>query len=175
MDISLTRRNVLWTVLALAMFAGTIIVASTRYASPDAASHAYFHLGAGVPVFLLAVSLGWLWKPGGSRTLRGARILVVLGLLILGGGQLLESIGTFGYRGDDVIHPSLRTLHNTVLFAAPLALIIISFAILLASFSGTTNVRNLRIKRLLQTALAVVALLLLAFVAVEALGVGMDV
>jgi glucan phosphoethanolaminetransferase (alkaline phosphatase superfamily) len=172
-DISFTRRNVLWTVLALALFAVTIIVTSVRYASPDAAGHAYSHLVVGVPVLLLAVTLAWLWRPHRTRTLRDARVLLVLTLLILGGSQLLESIGAFGYRGDDVIHPLLQTLHNTTTIAAPLAfLVIISFAILLASFSVATHVRNPLTRRLLCTALAAIALLLLAFAAVVILGTG---
>ncbi len=79
---------------------------------------------------------------------------------------------SFGYKGDDVLHPILRTLHNIGLIAGPLAFLIIGFAILPASVSVATSVRNPLARRLLWTALAVIAVLLLALIAISTLGAG---
>ncbi len=84
-----SRRNaVIWTALLLALFAVAMVIAINRFAPSDA-GHTYMHLTLGTPMVLLAA---WLWPPRGSRIGRVARAGFIAGLLILGGGQLLESM-----------------------------------------------------------------------------------
>lgn len=93
MNGSVVRKAFLVVAAVLPLCAATIIVAFIRYASPDAADHAYSHLAVGTPVLLLAMVVGWSWKPGSSPHPEKWRVLLVLGLPIAGGGQLRPAAG----------------------------------------------------------------------------------
>ena len=95
--VSLIRRYALfWTALSLALFAAAMVIAINVFAASEA-GHAYPHLAGGTIAVLLAVAAMRLWRPRGSRMANAARGVLVGGLLLFGGGQLLESLGALGW------------------------------------------------------------------------------
>ena len=142
---SFSRRNaVLWTALLLALFAVAMVIAANRFA-PSETGHAYEHLAAGTAIALLAVATSWLWPPRGSRIGQVARAGVVAGLSIFGGGQLLESIGAFGFRRFRIINEPLATLHDIALASPFIGMLFLALAgLLILLLMATRLVTRLR-------------------------------
>ena len=80
-----------------------------------------------------------LWRPRGSRMANAARGVLVGGLLLFGGGQLLESLGALGWEtlGSApreyylVKYPTLATLHDSIMIVMFIAMPIVALGVLL--------------------------------------------
>ncbi|MGI8707603.1 MAG: hypothetical protein ACR2LG_05325 [Actinomycetota bacterium] len=76
------------------------------------AEHAAGHLAIGIPLILVAVAAVTLWAPPTAGLGRVGRIVLVAGLSVFALGQILESVGAFGYDGYARTNPSLALLHD---------------------------------------------------------------
>lgn len=76
------------------MFFAGVLIFGELAASPGEASHAVEHLSRGAPIVLLALAFHRLWRPR-ILIMRVPRALLVLGMSVLGVGQLEHSIGAF--------------------------------------------------------------------------------
>ena len=153
--LSIRRNSLFWTAVGLALFAFAMVIAVNVFA-PTEAGHAYPHVASGIPVILLAVVTMRLWTPSRSRLASAARAALVAGLLLLGGGLLLESVGALGWEtakwtpwveSQLVRYPALTTLHNSIgvgvaIIAIPI--IILGVALTLLSFGTRLLVRHRR-------------------------------
>lgn len=119
-----------------AVVAATVALAFllSRLGLPDPWNHAVFHAlvgGAALALFALSV---WRWpRPLPHRAARQARIVLIVGLAVLGLGQGLEGAGAFGFRGDAESIPRLAQLHD-------IGLIIGTVGLLLAMLGGLLTV-----------------------------------
>lgn len=96
--------------LALSIAAHLVVASLTL---SENLGHAAFHLATALPMLLLAWSIAY-WCPPRRRTfvaVWGRRITIVA-LMMISVGLVLESIGAFGYDGDDSRIGALTTLHN---------------------------------------------------------------
>lgn len=89
----------------------------------DEAGHAASHLVVGLPALLLLFSSSRWREPAPGRSGSVARKLVVIGLGVLGGGQLLEAIGAVGFEGYARQYGWLATLHDISMVLGPLGLL----------------------------------------------------
>ena len=100
------------------------------------ADHAADHLAVAVPALLLAWSIA-LWCPRrkNTRAARWGRGAAITGLVLSGTALVLESIGAFGYDGDDSRVGALTTLHNSVWPFSFLGIVVLLVGILLGVVS----------------------------------------
>lgn len=91
--------------------AAHLIVASLSLS--ENLGHAAFHMATALPMLLLAWSIAY-WCPPRKHTFvaRWGRRITIVGLMMISVGLVLESIGAFGYEGDDSRIGALTTLHN---------------------------------------------------------------
>lgn len=103
---------------------------------PENADHAADHLAVAVPALLLAWSIVF-WCPGhkNTRAARWGRGAAVAGLVMSGIALVLESIGAFGYDGEDSRFGALTTLHNSVWVISFLGFLTLLVGILLGLVS----------------------------------------
>jgi hypothetical protein len=84
----------------------------TRLPLDSEGEHFAGHFLVGFPVLLVLVAVLWAWpRPSADRTSRMARSVLVVGLAMFGGGQVVEGVGAFGYDGHDRVN-ALAGLHN---------------------------------------------------------------
>ena len=107
--------------------------------------HAVSHLALGVPVALLVVLAVKTWPaPVSGLPASLARKLLLVGLAFLGGGQLIEAIGAFGYDDYDVRN-GLAVFHEMGVLIGPLGIVltmagaIASFGVALAARRGAAG------------------------------------
>ena len=137
--VSLIRPNALfWTALSLALFAVAMVSAVNVFAASEA-GHAYPHLAGGTIAVLLAVATMRLGRPRGSRMASAARGVLVAGLLLFGGGELLESVGALGWEtlGSApweyyrIKYSTLAILHDSIMIVMFIAMPILALGVLL--------------------------------------------
>ena len=155
---------------AVAAFPLVIVLAAPSFESPDASSHASFHLMGGIP-FVLAGGLLWAGVPR-VPGVRGAALgLLVGGLVILGLGQFAESIGAFAWVGEEVRYPALHVVHTVSSVVSPLGMPVVGVGVLallvqaLARWRGAARIAT-------GAAAALVALALVIFLFVVLIGSG---
>ena len=103
---------------------------------PENAAHAADHLAVAVPVLVLAWSIAfWCPRRKDTRAAQWGRGAAVAGLAIGGTALVLESIGAFGYDGDDSRIGALTTLHNSVWLFSFLGFMVLLVGILLGVVS----------------------------------------
>lgn len=132
MDASLRRNHSAVSALLLAVpFIALLIFAGSKMG--DEAGHAASHLAVAVPALLL-LSFSSKWRgraAGGLGSL--AHKVVVTGLVLVGGGQVLEAIGAFGFEGYARQYDWLATLHDTAMFSGPPGILLVLIGALLTT------------------------------------------
>jgi hypothetical protein len=88
-------------------------------------AHAVFHLSVAILGLLLIVAALRKLPPNPAGWIgRGPRVLVLAGLVVLYGGQIVEAIGAFGYRGN-VRVSALATIHDVAAVVSPAGMLIV--------------------------------------------------
>lgn len=118
MDTSFVRNHpavaaLLWAIPLVAL----LIVVGARI--QDEAGHAASHLALGVPAFFLLLS-SRRWRDSSPGRLGSTgRKLLLIGLGLLGVGQLFEALGAFGFEGYARQYEWLATVHDFAMFSGP--------------------------------------------------------
>ena len=124
MDASFGRNHPALTALLVAVpLIALVVFVGSR--TGDEAGHATSHLAVGLPALLLLFSLPrWRERAPGWPGAVGRRLLVI-GLALIGGGQVLEAVAAFGFEGYARQHEWLAKLHDLSMFAAPPGLLLL--------------------------------------------------
>ena len=130
------RRHPIASSVAAAVLLGAALAGVIGIVRPAGeAQHAAGHLAIGIPLILLAVAAVTLWAPPTAGLGRVARIVLVTGLSVFALGQILESIGAFGYDGYARTNTSLALLHDIGL-AGMIGMPIFTIGVILGLLSG---------------------------------------
>jgi len=164
-----------WLLLVLVGLVAYLVAVGTAIALVDdreAAGHAFGHLIPGTFVGFLGVATGWFWRPHPSRLWRLSRVSMFVALALFGGGQLIESLGAFAWRGELVVSNLLRLLHTVGGLATAGGFVVLGVAIPAVVLSLGLRVRNPAARLLTLTTAVAVLVLLLAYSTLVILGVG---
>jgi hypothetical protein len=110
--------------------------------------HATSHLAVAIPALLLAWSIAFSCpRRKHTRASRWGRRAAITGLVMISAGLVLESIGAFGYDGDDSRIEALTTLHSSAWLIEFPGVPVLLVGILLGMFSllGRTPDRSVTI------------------------------
>ena len=130
------RRHPIASSVAAAVLLGAALAGVISFVGPAGeAQHATGHLAIGIPLILLAAAAVTLWAPPTAGLGRVARIVLVTGLSVFALGQILESIGAFGYDGYARTNTSLALLHDIGL-AGMIGMPIFTIGVILGLLSG---------------------------------------
>lgn len=119
------------TVLALSflgLFLTGVLLFGRLAASPDAAEHSLLHIVPGALAALLTIVLLQV-RVSHRATMRVAYIVFVVAVLIFAIGQLVESVGAFGWVDEEAKYLALTSLHNAIVDAGPYSFFIALMAI----------------------------------------------
>ena len=125
------------------------------------------HVAVGLPVLLVLLAVLWAWpRPSADRTGRMARWVLVVGLAMFGGGQVVEGVGAFGYSGNDREN-ALAGLHDLGFGVGTLGFLVAVAGALLSVLVAVARRLDAVDPRLVSY--TVVALIILAFIALVVL------
>lgn len=112
----LRARPLFFSILGSILLSVVLLLVADALSPPESnVAHAADHMAIAVPGLLLAWSIAsWCPRRKDTRTARWGRTAAVAGLAMSGAALVLESIGAFGYDGNDSRIDALTTLHNTV-------------------------------------------------------------
>ncbi len=124
MDASFGRNHPALTALAVAVpLIAVLLLVGSRLG--DEPGHAASHLAVGLPAVLLLFSASrWRERASGWAGSVGRKLLL-LGLALIGGGQVLEAVAAFGYEGYVRQYEWLARLHDFSMFAGPPGLLLV--------------------------------------------------
>lgn len=128
------------TISALALAIVVMVIASAFPLSGEG-RHAVGHVAPGVAALFLAVAVRNVWSPPRpARASRVARMILWVGLLLFGTGQIVEGVGAFGYSGYARVN-SLAVSHD---LGVMIGLVGLLLALTSAVFSGFTALATRR-------------------------------
>lgn len=123
------RYLILWT--SAAAIAGGVLafIVLGSLGLKDPFAHLFSHLAFAVPALALLVAAIRRWPPAvPERYAELARRVLVTGLAVAGGGQLMEGLGAFGYTGNGRENV-LAVAHDLGLGISTLGLLALMFGI----------------------------------------------
>lgn len=98
----------------------------------DPYAHLFSHLAFAMPALGLFVTALRKWpRPARDRYFELARKVLLVGLAVAGGGQLIEGVGAFGYTGDESTN-ILSSVHPVGLGISTLGLLALMLGVGLA-------------------------------------------
>lgn len=125
-----------------------LVVTITALSLSGNEGHFLLHLAVAIAVLSLVWPLARTPSPEhGSRAAILARYFMLTGLLLFGGGALVEAVGAFGYNDSDIRTNDLALLHSLGVTVTPLGIVlsiagtITSWAVAIAARRGVADSR----------------------------------
>lgn len=109
--------------VAVGVAAGAVVaLLAARFATHDPWSHSVGHLILWLPAAILLYAALRLWPPAPAvRVAELARKTLIVGLIVLAAGGVSESIGAFGYTGNE--RNALALVHDVGVLLSPLGIL----------------------------------------------------